>query len=325
MRHCFPYLITSKDAGRTVEQFLLSRGYSRHLIIDLKKTPVGLTVGGRHIYVTHRLAKGEELIVELPAEAASETIVPTAMVLDIVYEDDHILIINKAADTPVHPSQGNFSNTLANGAAWYFREKGEPFVCRVINRLDRDTTGLLILAKHSLSVCILSDMIRNHEIHRTYLAAVSGDMRNLFPPHADPSRLPCGLTFRDARRYAGTVTAPIARVDGSTIERHVDMAKGEYACTHFTVLSYRQETDTSLVELRLETGRTHQIRVHMKHLGYPLLGDFLYNPDYRLIGRQSLHSRTLEFAHPMTKEPLTFTAAVPDDMSVFVDIGSGTL
>lgn len=318
MRHRFKYVISSCDAGKTVEQFLLSKGYSRHLIIDLKKTPAGLTAGGSPVYVTRRLAEGDTLTAELPADTPSKNIVPTAMNLDIVYEDEHILVINKPADTPIHPSQSNFSNTLANGVAWYYHEKGEPFVYRVINRLDRNTTGLLILAKHALSACILSGMVRNHEIRRTYIAAVSGDMRRLFASCAGQGHLPPGLVCHDAKHHAGTVTAPIARADGSTIERQVDWGQGEYACTHFKVLHYRQKTDTSLAELCLETGRTHQIRVHMKHLGYPLCGDFLYNPDYRLIKRQSLHSRTLEFSHPITKEPLAFTAAVPDDMSIFV-------
>lgn len=328
MTHRFDYPIEQQDAGMTVERFLLSHGYSRHLIIDLKKTPAGLTVGGLHVYVTHRLTEGETLSVELPSDVPSETVVPTAMELALVYEDEHLLVVNKAAGTPIHPSQGSFSNTLANGLAWYFLQKGEPFVCRVINRLDRDTTGLLILAKHALSACILSDMVQKREIHRTYLAAVCGDMRKLFAAEgmtadagcmAAQTTAPYGLSITDAAAYSGVVTAPIARVDGSTIERQADLQRGEYACTHFTVLSYHQATDTSLVRLRLETGRTHQIRVHMKHLGFPLPGDFLYNPDYRLIRRQSLHSWRLEFVHPITKEPLSFTAAVPDDMSVFLD------
>ena len=318
MIHRFQYSITKSNAGKTIEQFLLSLGYSRRLIIDLKKTPAGLTVDGRHAYVTHRLEEGETMVAELPAEIPSEHIVPTAMRLDIIYEDEHILIINKAADTPIHPSQGNFSNTLANGVACYFREKGEPFVYRVINRLDRDTTGLLILAKHALSACILSAMVRDRQIHRTYLAAVEGDIRNLFPPHANQGQLPPGFAYTDIKQYSAEIKAPIARVNGSTIERRVDPENGEYACTGFTVLGYHHKTGTSLIRLCLETGRTHQIRVHMKHLGYPLHGDFLYNPDYRLIGRQSLHSWKLEFNHPITKEPLAFTAAVPEDMSVFL-------
>lgn len=318
MKHIFHYPIHDSSAGMTVEQYLLAHGYSRHLIIDLKKSPSGLMIGNRQVYVTHRLTCGEVLSVELPADVSSEHIVPTAMDLSIVYEDEHILVINKAADTPIHPSQGNYSNTLANGVAWYFMQKGEPFVYRVINRLDRDTTGLLILAKHALSACILSGMVRDRNIHRTYLAAVSGDIRRLNHTQPPESPAPRGLISDGADESSYTISAPIARVDGSTIERQVDFVNGEYACTHFTFLSYCPKSDTSLIKLRLETGRTHQIRVHMKYLGFPLPGDFLYNPDYRLIGRQSLHSWKLDFLHPITKEPLTFTAAVPDDMTVFL-------
>lgn len=299
MRRTFTYQApdSTESAKTTVEQLLLSHGYSRHLIIDLKKTADGLTVGKNQVYVTHRMEPGEILTVRLPQEQSSKNIVPTKMPLDIVYEDDDIILLNKASNVPIHPSQGNFSNSLANGMAWYFAEKGEAFTFRVINRLDRDTTGLLILAKHALSACILSDMIKNRRIHRTYLAAV------------------CGILQEPEWK---TVNAPIARVDGSTIERQVDFAGGESAVTHYRTRSCRPDLGASLLELTLETGRTHQIRVHMKHLGYPLFGDFLYNPDYRYIQRQSLHSWSLAFDHPITGKPLFFQTELPDDMRIFL-------
>lgn len=295
MRRTFTYRISGEQI--TAEQLLLSHGYSRRLIIDLKKTDDGLTVDGNPVYVTHKMTPEETLTVRLPQEHSSEKIVPTRMPLDIVYEDEDIIVINKSANVPIHPSQGNFSNSLANGMAWYFAEKGDPFTFRVINRLDRDTTGLLILARHALSACILSDGIRNRRIHRTYLAAVSGCMETQRPE---------------------TISAPIARVDGSTIERKVDFTCGEPAVTRYRVLSCRPDLDASLMELQLETGRTHQIRVHMKYLGHPLFGDFLYNPDYRYIQRQSLHSWKLDFVHPITGEPLFFQAEVPEDMQIFL-------
>lgn len=302
MRTIFTYPIDETNDGITVEELLLSHGYSRKLIIDLKKSPDYLTVRGEHVYVTRKLTSGDVLTVLIPKETASEHIVETEMPLDIVYEDEHLMVINKQADLPIHPSQGNYSNTLANGIAWYFAQKGEPFVYRVINRLDRDTTGLLILAKHALSACILSDMIRKRHIHRTYLAAADGDLRTAYPDG-------CGI-----------IDAPIARVDGSTIERCVDYEHGETARTQFRLLAFCPDTHASLVELKLETGRTHQIRVHLKHLGFPLFGDFLYHPDYRFIRRQSLHSWKLEFVHPITKEPLHFEAPVPNDMKIFTGI-----
>lgn len=301
MKHIFSYKISPAEHDTTAEAFLLSRGYSRKLIIDLKKSPDYLTIGGEHIYVTRKLHSGDILTVQLPEEQSSENIVPAKIPLHIIYEDEHLMVINKQANLPIHPSQGNYDNTLANAAAWYFLQKGEPFVYRVINRLDRDTTGLLILAKHALSACILSDMVRNRTIHRTYLAIAAGNMKAAFPSGG------------------GLIDAPIARVNGSTIERQVHFEQGEEARTHFLVRSYHPKTDTSLVELKLETGRTHQIRVHMKHIGFPLLGDFLYNPDYRYISRQSLHSWKLAFSHPINGEPLEFCAPLPEDMSFFID------
>lgn len=316
MRHQFHYPVTGAEAGMTVEELLLARGYSRHLIIDLKKSPDYLTIGGIHTYVTRRLQLGDVLQVLLPEDLPSPGIVPTPMELDILYEDEDLIVLNKAANLPIHPSQGNYSNTLANGMAWYFAEKGEPFVYRVINRLDRDTTGLLILAKHALSACILSDMVQKRQIHRTYLAAVSGDVREL----AQNSRLP-GI-FLDSAAAAGgfssSLDAPIARVDGSTIERQVDFMRGEPARTHFQLLACNRELDASILMLKLETGRTHQIRVHCKYMGHPLFGDFLYNPDYRYIHRQSLHSWKLEFCHPISGRKLNFVAEVPEDMKMFV-------
>ena len=291
MKTTMTYLIQQQDIQKTVEQFLLSNGYSAALIRRLRHTEQSILKNGIPVYTTYRLDEGDSLAVTLPEEHGSENIVPVPMDLDIRYEDRDLLVVNKAAGVPIHPSQGNHDNTLANGIAWYLGEKGEAATYRAINRLDRDTTGLLILAKHALSACMLSKMVRTHAIRRCYLAAASG----LVPPE-------------------GVIDAPIARTCDSTIERCVDFERGDSARTHYRTLCYNRDTDCSLVELRLETGRTHQIRVHMKHIGHPLPGDFLYNPDYRLIGRQALHSWQLDFIHPIKKEPLHFEAPLPEDM-----------
>ena len=288
------YLIQQQDMQKTVEQFLLSYGYSAALIRRLRHTEQSILKNGIPVYTTYRLNEGDSLAVTLPEEHGSENIVSVPMDLDIRYEDRDLLVVNKAAGVPIHPSQGNHDNTLANGIAWYLGEKGEAATYRAINRLDRDTTGLLILARHALSACMLSEMVRTHAIRRCYLAAASG----LVPPEG----------------VIDAPNAPIARTCQSTIERCVDFERGDSARTHYRTLCYNRETDCSLVELRLETGRTHQIRVHMKHIGHPLPGDFLYNPDYRLIGRQALHSWQLDFIHPIKKEPLHFEAPLPEDM-----------
>ncbi len=291
------YTYQAGAGGQTVEALLKERGYSKSLINRIKLTEDGLMLRGEKVYTTRRLSPGDVLHVTFSEDASSEHIVPVEMPLSILYEDEDLMVINKAANVPIHPSQGHFSNSLANGLAWYFENKKEPFVFRAINRLDRDTTGLLIVAKHALSGCILSDMVKRREIHRTYLAAVSGDL---------------------SASSDGTVTVPIARVPGSTIERMPDPEHGESAVTHYHLLTYNPRTDSSLLEIRLETGRTHQIRVHMKYIGHPLYGDFLYNPDYCFLNRQSLHSWKLSFVHPITGVLMDFTAPVPKDMRQFL-------
>lgn len=293
MKRIFHYTINEKEAGNTVEQFLRAHGYSRHVIIHLKKTKNGITVNGEWAYVRTLLSHGDFLTILLEEDTSSEHILPMPIPFAIAYEDEDILVVNKPADTPIHPSQNNYDNTLANGIAWYYGRQGQKFVYRCINRLDRDTTGLLIIAKHMLSAAILSQMMLDRQIHRTYLAIVDG-----IPPKS------------------GIIDAPIGRVDGSAITRHVDFANGERAVTHYRRIWTDQTI--SLVELKLETGRTHQIRVHMQHLGYPLLGDYLYHPDRSRITRQALHSYHLEFIHPITKEALSFTAPLPEDMASLI-------
>ena len=211
------------------------------------------------------------------------------MPLSILYEDEDILVINKPADMPVHPSIGNYTNTLANGVAAYLDAKGEHSPFRCINRLDRDTSGALILAKNAFSAAVLSTQMRNRQIRRTYLAVVEG----ITPPN-------------------GTISAPISRVDDSVIERHVDFLHGEPAVTHYERLETKNEH--SLLEIHLETGRTHQIRVHMGYIGHPLPADYLYQPEYDCFKRQPLHSLQLEFRHPVTDKSMCLLAPVPEDI-----------
>ncbi len=291
IKKCIEYTITEPYTNRTVEEFLKSRGYSHRLVVYLRNTEGSLTIQGQPVYTIHRLQSGEVLKVVLTEETPSQSIVPVNLPLSIVYEDEDILVVNKAAGVPIHPSQGHYDNTLANAVAWYYSQKGETFTYRAINRLDRDTTGLLILARHMLSACVLSNDMLNRRIKREYRAIV------------------CGRTMD-----TGTINAPIARVEGSTIERQVDFGKGESACTHYRRIAYNERLDLSLISLWLETGRTHQIRVHMKSIGHPLPGDFLYHPDYRHISRQPLHSYRLGFTHPVTGQSMEFTAGLPKDM-----------
>lgn len=283
MRRVLTYQIEQEG---TAADFLRGQGYSHRVLTWLKQTPQGLCRNGQEARLREKIKPGDVLTVTIAEDVSSQNIIPVPMELKIIYEDEDILIIDKDADLPVHPSLHNYDNTLANALAAYYRDRDTAFVYRCINRLDRDTTGLLTVARHMLSAAVLSEMGKRREIHREYLAVVSG------------RTLP-----------EGTIDAPIARREGSVLERTVDAARGERAVTHYRTLSYRD--GYSLILLRLETGRTHQIRVHMKYIGHPLIGDFLYNPDYRIMEHQALHSYRLAFSHPITKEKMTFVSKPP--------------
>lgn len=292
MRRTFTYEIEKEQGPVRIGDYLRKKGYSRKILIHLKKTEGGILKNGIPAFSSTVIEPGDILRVTLLEEEGSQKICPVAMDLDLIYEDEDILVVNKPSDMPIHPSINNHENTLANGVAAYYESRGIPFVYRCINRLDRDTTGLLIIAKNMLSASILADMLKNREIHREYLAIASGEV----PPE-------------------GVIDAPIGRKEGSVIERCVDFEKGERAVTHFRRVAYKN--GYSLVSLKLETGRTHQIRVHMKYLGNPLIGDFLYHPDYRLMNHQALHSYRLSFPHPVTGQFMEFMAEPPWDPDLF--------
>lgn len=293
MRRTLEYHITEAEENFSVKQYLKAKGYSTQSMIQLKKRPESVLVNGQSVYMTHRLSPKDTLTIQIIEDSSSEKIQPVRLPLTIVYEDEDLLVIDKPAGMPIHPSMNNYDNSVANALAWYFQEQGIPFVFRCINRLDRDTSGLTIVAKHMVSAGILSEMVASkgeNGIRREYLAIVRGSVT--------PA--------------SGTITAPLSRKPGSVIERIVDFEYGESAVTHYQVL--REANGHSLLSLRLETGRTHQIRIHMKYLGYPLIGDYLYNPDMEYISRQALHSHRLSFPHPITGETMEFTAPLPQDM-----------
>lgn len=305
MKRILTYPITESDSDQRIYDFLCHHGYSRHIRTWLKQHPGSVRLNGEEALFYFPLKNGDLLEISLEEEHPSENIVPVDLPIHIIYEDEDLMVIDKPADMPVHPSIGNYENTLANAAAWYFHRQDIPFVFRCINRLDRDTTGLLILAKHMLSGAILSDQMKKRAIHRTYLAITEGK--------TDP---------------AGTIDSPIGRTDQSLILRQVDHENGDSACTHYLQKWWHPKTfypetlpvpqdGLSLVQLQLETGRTHQIRVHMTSIGHPLIGDTLYNPETALMNRQALHSYRLAFTHPVTGVSLEFTSSLPEDMAEF--------
>ncbi len=293
MTRTLEYHITELYANTPIGSFLKSMGFSRQCIIALKKQEKGILLNGIWAYVNTPLSAGDILTLTLTEEVSSEKIPPVELPLNIIYEDEDILILNKPANMPIHPSLNNYENTLANAVAYYYAQQNLPFIFRCINRLDRDTTGVTMLAKNPFSAGILAEMVRNREIHREYVAIAEG-------------------IFEEKD---GIIDAPIGRKEGSTIEREVNFETGERAVTHYHVVKENLKLNCSQIKLWLETGRTHQIRVHMKYIGHALLGDFLYNPDMRKITRQALHSHSLTFHHPITKEKMHFVAPLPEDMN----------
>ena len=290
MNRTIEYIIEKEDAGLRIEQFLKRRGYSSKNLAAIKRMPKSVIVNGEHFYMRQELKEGDRLSIHIMETESSEKVPPTEIPLNIVYEDEDIIVINKPAHMPIHPSLNNYTNSLANALAWYYKKQNNPFVFRCCNRLDRDTSGLTVVAKHLVSGNILSSMVKERKFHRQYLAIVRG---HVTPP-------------------SGTINAPLGRKEGTIIERTIDWEHGENAITHYHVVE--EKNGHSLVSLKLETGRTHQIRIHMKHLGFPLIGDYLYNPDMEFINRQALHSHKISFTHPITGEPMNFVAPLPEDM-----------
>ncbi len=286
------YIIEQQDHGRTVLSFLKEKGFSSRVLAALKRNPYGIMIGKKRVTVQKQLHTGDLLTVRIAnkeSQVANEHIPPVEMPLSVLYEDEDVLVLNKPPRMATHPSQGNHGNTLANGVAFYMAQQGKEFVFRPVHRLDKDTSGAILLGKNAHSAGVLGEDLKAKRVARSYLAILQGTLAE----------------------QSGTVDAPIARKPGSVLARQVD-PKGDRAVTHYQVLA--QNNGYTLVRLRLETGRTHQIRVHMAHLGAPVAGDFLYGQEDPALGRQALHSETLEFIQPVTGEKLFFRCPLPADM-----------
>lgn len=276
------------DAGHTVRDVLQKRyGVSRRLLIRAKFKG-RITRNGLLVFVNERLQAGDEIAV-MVEEDAEETVAPEDMPLVIRYEDDDLMVMAKPAGLVIHPTGNHASGTLANGVIAYWKRKGERRRFRAVNRLDKDTSGLLIVAKNQWAHEQFSRMQQERTLHRTYQAIAEGEVQ------ADE----------------GTLDGPIGLAEDSFITRQV-RPDGQAAITHYRVLV--RGKGMSHVEVKLDTGRTHQIRVHMSHLGHPLAGDDLYGGSRAYIGRQALHAVRLSFVHPRSGLAMDFTEPLPADM-----------
>lgn len=235
---------------------------------------------------------GDIITIDFNYEEDNSNIVPTQMNLDIVFEDDWLLIINKPAGIAIHPSILHYSDSLCNGIRFYFDKIGLKKKVRPVNRLDLNTSGLVVFAKcEYIQECLISQM-KNNEFKKEYLAVCNGIFDKKF----------------------GTISLPIARKENSIIERCIS-ENGQPSITHYEVL--KDFDNYSLVKCSLETGRTHQIRVHMSAIGHPLLGDSLYGSISDLIDRQALHCYNLQFVHPVNNNVLNFYGELPIDFKIF--------
>jgi 23S rRNA pseudouridine1911/1915/1917 synthase len=221
----------------------------------------------------------------------SQNIEPEKIDLDIRYEDEDIIIVNKMPGMVVHPTKSYTSGTLANGLLYYFKEKGENCIVRLVSRLDMDTSGLIIVAKNQFSHMSLARDMQSEYFKKSYMAVVHGNLND----------------------KEGTIDLPIYRTNDGSIKRVVD-ERGQRSVTHYRVAQSYNEAE--LLELTLETGRTHQIRVHLSHLGHPIYGDNLYGieDDKKLIARQALHAYKLSLPHPRTGEILNLESELPEDI-----------
>ncbi len=284
----FRHVVTSEDDGMEVRQ--ITRQYfdfSARLRNRIKREKLTMR-NGEYAEGWHKVNEGDVISITLPDEHSNFP--PEDIPIDIVFEDDDLMVINKQPGIVVHPTKGHPAGTIANAISNYIEKTGDIFKIRFVNRLDRDTSGLLLVAKNAYCQNHITDQMRNGRIHKRYVAIVKGELES----------------------ESGTIDLPIGRPDPNDVRRGV-IESGAPSVTHYEVI--QRLKNHTLVELLLETGRTHQIRVHMSHIEHPVAGDTLYGEEDRsVIGRQALHAAKLSLIHPIKKEPVEFTAPLPDDM-----------
>ena len=296
------FVIGEEFDGRTVKDLLYQRGVSRGLITRLKGMPDGITLNGEHVTVRRVLEKGDRLRIAVgdTHEEENEFLVPTEMQLFVLYEDEAVMALDKPAGMPTHPSRGHYDDTLANGLAFMFGKRGRPFVFRAVNRLDRETSGIVLVAKDRLAASEYSALMCDGRIHKSYIAILNGT------PEKE-----------------GTIDAPIRRNPGSTMLRETCSADDEGAkpaVTRYRLLAVSPDRKVSMVLAEPVTGRTHQIRVHFASIGCPLVGDGLYGTAESfptdadgMISRHALHAVRLEVCRGSS--PLVIDSSLPADMA----------
>lgn len=271
-----------------MREFLIDQQLSKRTLTAVKFDGGRITINGKEENVRHPLTSGDILEVRFPEEKASETLVAERIPLSIVYEDDDVLVVDKPWGMKTIPTKDEPTGSLANAILGYFNQMDLSSTVHIVTRLDKDTSGLVLVAKHRHVHHLFSLQQMGREINRTYEAFAEGVMNGY-----------------------GSIEEPIGRKADSIIEREV-RSDGQYALTHYNV--EKQFPEFAHLELKLETGRTHQIRVHLSFIGHPLAGDDLYGGSVKLIGRQALHCKRLHFFHPIMNIWMNLECPLPDDM-----------
>lgn len=285
--------IYEKDHPQKVKYFLKEQGVSKGLLAKIKFQGGLIQVNDREENVLYQLKAQDIVQITIPDEGEHITLLTDEQPIVIIYEDDHFLVVNKAAGIPSIPAQYHPNGTMANRVKAYYKEQGYVNqVIHVVTRLDRDTSGVMLFAKHGFAHALLDQQLRSKQVEKRYQALVGGAVADL--------------------EEHGLIDLPIARDLNSLLKRKVS-SEGRHAETEYWLLE--RAAHTAFVDIQLHTGRTHQIRVHFEAIGCPLLGDELYDGDMdQGIERQALHCRYLSFRHPFTQEALVFEAPLPEDM-----------
>lgn len=285
--------IVQDDKYHTVKEVIKSYyNVSDRLLTKLKKNK-HILLNNSFSNINSIIKLGDEIQINLDFEEESSNIIPKQMDLNILFEDDSLIIINKSSNMAIHPSILHFENSLSNGLKYYFNSKNIRKKIRPVNRLDKDTSGIVVFAKNEYIQESLIKQMRSHDFKKEYYAILEGFIEN----------------------KNQKIIAPISRKQNSIIEREVN-EKGDFAVTHLELIKNFEYNNIKLafVKFILETGRTHQIRVHSKYINHPILGDSLYGNSSTLITRQALHAYKIYFIHPITKKNMEIVAPIPNDM-----------
>lgn len=288
-------LITEKHAGQWLFSVLKSEFQASKPVITEWMNQESIQVNRTSPKNNIILKTGDRLFIDLQEKTGS-SVTPEYGEPDILFEDSHMLIANKPAGMPTHPNEEGQTGTLSNLIAYHFQINGEQAKVRHVHRLDRDTSGAVVFAKHRLAHAILDRQLETKTLKRTYIAAAEGKVT--------PKK--------------GKVDSPIGRDRSHSVRRRVSPG-GQAAVTHYKVKGYHPGAQLTLAELELETGRTHQIRVHMASIGHPLAGDELYGGSRTLFHRQALHAKKVSVVHPISGEEIVAEAPMPADLAHFTE------